>query len=121
MVIQAGKGRTALTYDVRLFGSDLLISVFGGVAHIGSVAVGDCGSLLSYTAKEHKDDALSETLAKTISRRYQCRCVVTAGFHLDDIVKEEISAALETHVEGSKKVMAALDELLESSESKDIL
>ena len=59
MVIQAGKGRTALTYDVRLFGSDLLISVFGGVAHIGSVAVGDCGSLLSYTAKEHKDDAIS--------------------------------------------------------------
>lgn len=120
MVIQAGNGRTALTYDVRLLGRDILISVSGGAAHIGSVAVGDCGALLSYTAEGHKDDALTESLAKNFSRRYHCRCVAAAGFHIDHIAKKEIEAVLEAHTEGSRKIMEALDQLLEFSESKDV-
>lgn len=120
MVIKAGCGRTAISYDLRLFGGDVLISVFGGVAHIGSVTVGDCGKTMSYTAQNHRDDALAESLAEMVSRRYQCRCVVTAGFHLDNITKEEIRSVLDTHAKGTQKVLHALDELLKFSESKDV-
>ena len=85
MKLTVGSGPTALHYEITLVGTDVLILLTGGAAHIGCTAVGDGGRLSIYTAREHRDDALAIPLARKVSAAFHCVCTVCAGFHLDDI------------------------------------
>nr|WP_320027181.1 hypothetical protein [uncultured Acetobacterium sp.] len=89
-----GTGKTALNYEIIPVGNDWLILLTGGDAHIGCTAIGDDGRLSSYTPQSHKDDALAIPLAKKVSETFHCVCTVVAGFHLDDISREEIAKVI---------------------------
>lgn len=110
MRITVGQEGLALTYTIMIIGSDVLITVTGGAAHIGSVAVGDCGTVTVYTAAGHRDNALAESLAKDVSGIYSCVCTVAAGFHQDNLTKEDIAAVLQSHKQGSAETIAYLKE-----------
>lgn len=112
MNITVGQEGLALTYTITIIGSDVLITVTGGEAHIGSVAVGDCGIVTVYTAAGHRDNALAESLAKEISGFFSCICTVAAGFHQDNLTKEDIAVVLHNHEQGSKETFAYLMNIL---------
>ncbi|UWG98828.1 hypothetical protein LPY66_08580 [Dehalobacter sp. DCM] len=110
MKIISGEGKLEIIYDIKLIGKDILITVTGGEEHIGSVAVGNCGTVTPYTVEGHRDDALAVPLAQEVSQMFRCICVVSAGFHRDNLSKEEISVVLENHRSGIAKVMNYLQE-----------
>ena len=103
-----GTGKTALNYEITPVGNDWLILLTGGDAHIGCTAIGDDGRLSSYTPQSHKDDALAIPLAKKVSQTFHCVCTVVAGFHLDDITREEIAEVVKNADNGMIQVIETL-------------
>lgn len=103
-----GTGKTALTYEITPVGNDWLILLTGGDAHIGCTAIGDDGRLSSYTPQSHKDDALAIPLAKKVSQTFHCVCTVVAGFHLDEITREEIAQVVQNADKGMLQVIEIL-------------
>jgi hypothetical protein len=96
-----GKGRTKLFAEVMPLGEDLTILIYGGKAHIGSIAVAiprpsladsrkTSSTVSVYNLAGHKDDRLSQPLAREIAARTGRVVTVIAGFHLDNIGEEEI-------------------------------
>ncbi|MCG1025165.1 MULTISPECIES: hypothetical protein [unclassified Dehalobacter] len=110
MNIDIGQDKLALSYDITIIGHDIVIIVTGGKQHIGSIAVGNCGTVTKYTVEGHRDDALAEPLAQDISKLFNCVCLVSAGFHQDNMNKEEIKIVLLNHQQGIQKVIAYLKE-----------
>lgn len=108
MKVTSGTGPFALTYELRLVGKDVHILVYGGEAHVGSVSVGDHGEVTTWVGKNHRDDALSEPLAKAVSEEFGCICSVSAGFHIDDLKTDEILQVVKNNQEGIEKVMMFL-------------
>lgn len=108
----AGTGKTALNYEITQVGQDFLILLTGGDAHIGCTAIGDDGRLCVYTPKSHRDDALAIPLAKKVSETFHCVCTVVAGFHLDDINREEIQTVMANAEMGMIQVMDAIAEMV---------
>ncbi|AFV05193.1 MULTISPECIES: hypothetical protein [Dehalobacter] len=110
MNIDIGQDKLALSYDISIIGHDIVIIVTGGKQHIGSIAVGNCGTVTQYTVEGHRDDALAEPLAQEVSKLFNCICLVSAGFHQDNLAKEEIEIVLQNHRQGIRKVVAYLKE-----------
>ena len=110
MKLTVGSGPTALHYEITLVGADVLILVTGGAAHIGCTAVGDDGRMCVYTAREHRDDALAIPLARKVSAAFHCVCTVCAGFHLDDIDREQIGQVMTNGEEGIRQIMAMIEQ-----------
>ena len=110
MKLTVGSGPTALHYEITLVGADVLILLTGGTAHIGCTAVGDDGRLSIYTAREHRDDALAIPLARKVSAAFHCVCTVCAGFHLDDIDREQIRQVMANGEEGIRQIMAMIEQ-----------
>ena len=108
MKLTVGSGPTALHDEITLVGADVLILLTGGTAHIGCTAVGDDGRLSIYTAREHRDDALAIPLARKVSAAFHCVCTVCAGFHLDDIDREQIRQVMANGEEGIRQIMAMI-------------
>lgn len=108
-----GTGSTALHYEIIPVGNDWLILLTGGDAHIGCTAIGDDGRLCSYTPQSHKDDALAIPLAKKVSQTLTCVCTVVAGFHLDEITREEITAVVENADSGMIQVLKVIGEKMD--------
>lgn len=111
-----GTGKTALTYEIIPVGNDWLILLTGGDAHIGCTAIGDDGRLNSYTPQSHKDDALAIPLAKKVSQTFHCVCTVVAGFHLDEITREEIAAVIANADFGMVQVLKTIKEKMNLKE-----
>ncbi|OXS27033.1 MAG: hypothetical protein BI182_09165 [Acetobacterium sp. MES1] len=108
IILTQGSGKTALQYEIIPVGKDWLILLTGGDTHIGCTAIGDDGRLSSYTPRSHKDDALAIPLAKKVSESCRCVCTVVAGFHLDDITREQIATVIENANTGMIKVLEAI-------------
>jgi len=111
-----GTGPTALHYEIIAVGNDWLILLTGGDAHIGCTAIGDDGRLCSYTPQSHKDDTLAIPLAKKVSETGHCVCTVVAGFHLDDITREEIAEVIANADIGMVQVLKTIKEKMNQKE-----
>ncbi|WKY42850.1 hypothetical protein Q5O14_09175 [Eubacteriaceae bacterium ES2] len=105
MKFSVGSGDTALNYEVKKLGDDYLVMLTGGDIHIGCTAIGDDGRIVSYTPLHHRDDTLAIPLAQKISQEHHCICTVVAGFHLDNISKEQIFEVVENSKKGIKQLL----------------
>lgn len=96
-----GEGRTKVTLSAHHMGSDLVVSIYNDNAHVGAVAVGEYdhkekrGSASVITAVGHKDDAVAQKAAYSISKYTKRPVCVIAGIHLDNVTKEEINKLIE--------------------------
>lgn len=84
-----------ITVETIEQGEDLLIRIFGGKAHIGSVAVAEprpsltgegtssTVSVINYCG--HKDDAISVPVASKVCAAIGKHTVVVCGIHFDNI------------------------------------
>ncbi len=95
-----GKGRTRVTLRTDSMGSDLIVYIYNENAHIGALAVGDYdhehqrASVSVITRLGHKDDAIAQKAAHSISKSTRKPVCVIAGVHLDDVTPEEIDEIL---------------------------
>ncbi|MBS0937579.1 prenylated flavin chaperone LpdD [Lactiplantibacillus plantarum] len=85
---------------LQVIGYDLLIVVTGGTnPHIGDVTtltastVPETVKFPSHDGRFHKDNFISERMAKRIQRYLDGSCTITAGIHVNQITKAQIAAA----------------------------
>lgn len=99
-----GEERTQVILQASLFGSDLIVRIFNSAAHIGAVAIGEYdfeharASVSVITRLGHKDDALAQKAAYTVSKNTRRAVCVIAGVHLDDIAPDEIAAIMQNTI-----------------------
>jgi len=99
--LSKGAGRTKVNLSVYNMGTDLIVCIYNENAHIGAVAVGEYddrekrASCSVITKLGHKDDAVAQEAAHSISRHTKRPVCVVVGIHLDRITASEIDSILE--------------------------
>ncbi len=91
-------GRLAVSLRAADIGRDLLVTVTGGRAHVGAVAVGvTCGGLATssvITVPAHREDRVVKDAAEKLAKALGRTVVVVAGIHYDDMDQGEITDTL---------------------------
>jgi len=96
----AGEGRTAVSLRADALGDNLVVLIYNENAHIGAVAVGEWdekeqrASVSVHTRLGHKDDAIAQKAAYTISKSIKKPVCVIAGVHVENITPQEIEVIL---------------------------
>jgi len=92
-----GEGRTKINLSAQYMGNDLVVSIYNQNAHLGAIAVGEYdpkekrASVSVITRLGHKDDAIAQKAAHSISKATGKPVCVIAGIHVDNITSEEIN------------------------------
>ena len=95
-----GHGRTRVCLDARQVGEDILVYLYNENIHLGAVAVAEFdhkaqrASTSVITVLGHKDDAVAQQAAHSISKHLKKTVCVVAGIHIDRITTLEISEVL---------------------------
>jgi len=95
------KGPFAVSAHTMLIGSDVLVALTGGRAHIGAVAIAqprpsikDAQKISStssvFTHVGHKEDVVAKAMSEELSKELNKRAVVAAGIHWDGLKKKDI-------------------------------
>lgn len=100
---KVGEGKYQVSLHALFCGKDASICIYGGeVPHIGAVAVavprksltGDGSNSASASViciTGHKEDELARLIALRLSSKWQCNVTVSAGVHMDDAKKDDVS------------------------------
>jgi hypothetical protein len=97
-------------------GCDLVVCIYNENAHIGAVALGEYdhkekrASCSVITRLGHKDDAVAQEAAHSISKRTKRAVCVVAGIHLNKITAIEIDGILENARSLLAQLCATLEE-----------
>lgn len=89
-------GRAELVLDAKELGEDCLLTLMGGKAHAGAVAVGlfdeksKRASSSVINLPGHREEQIALQGASLVSKATRKTTVFVAGIHLDDITPEEI-------------------------------
>lgn len=118
-----GRGRVELCMTVQRLGADYSVSLFGGEAHVGAVALAlpqanplaghgaghnvchnvcvvantdgaESVSTAVLVVPGHREDELAQHVARTLAAALHCRVSVVCGIHYDRISREEIALVL---------------------------
>lgn len=96
--VSEGEDRTRVSLLVLAQGRDLVLTVSGGEAHVGAVAVcspasGTQGEPHAATSvvPGHKEGPLAEEGAARLAAAMGCTCVAVVGIHVDNALPEEIA------------------------------
>ncbi|HTX44243.1 MAG TPA: hypothetical protein VMC61_05895 [Methanocella sp.] len=92
-------GRIAVTLKAADIGDDLLVTIAGGKAHIGAVAVGikteGMATSSVITVPAHREDRVVKDAAEKLAKVLDRTVVVVAGIHYDDMDQDEIMDTLQ--------------------------
>jgi len=107
----------AMTAALQVIGRDLLIVVTGGTnPHIGDVTTvtkttaPETVKFPSHDGRFHKDNFISERLAKIVQPYLPGSCTITAGIHVNQITKAQIAAAGPMTIDLGHQIIAWLDD-----------
>ena len=111
------KGPFAVSAHTMLIGSDVLVALTGGRAHIGAVAIAqtrpsikDAHKISStssvFTHVGHKEDVVAKAMSEELSRELSRKVVVAAGIHWDGLKKKDIELVVEICRKITKKIIA---------------
>lgn len=111
LVLTRSVGSIDLRIDVAHLGRDLLVTLVGGEAHVGAVALGGFHTR-SYasviTVPDHRDDVIAKEAASLISKELNCSCVVIVGIHVSNASEKQISQIVEASFTLIKELIEAL-------------
>jgi hypothetical protein len=102
---QVDQGKFPISALLQRIGDDYLLSIWGGAAHIGAVAMAQPrpsladANRMSSTASVfcyvgHKEDELVRRISERLSAALSAKVVVVAGLHWDNLLHEEIAQVL---------------------------
>jgi hypothetical protein len=115
LTLAVGQGREEVTLRLEAQGRDLVLSIRGGEAHVGAVAVrspaggtrGEAHSAL-VLIPGHKEGPLAEAAASRLAVATGRTCVVIAGIHQEAATPAEISAIVANVRAGVEQLAARL-------------
>lgn len=98
---QIREGKFPVSASLQHIGEDYLLSIWGGKAHIGAVAMAQPRASLSQPGRisatasvfcylGHKEDEIVKRISEKMASALGARVVVTAGLHWDNISPDEI-------------------------------
>lgn len=96
MELIRGRARTEVTLKAERFGSDFIVCLANGSAHVGAVAVADydgahaTATVSVITRPGHKEDLVARNAAYRISKAFRMPVCVVAGIHLEKASRDEI-------------------------------
>jgi hypothetical protein len=107
------RGRFEIFARAESVGDDVLVVIWGGIAHIGAIGIAQPrpslrdSSVMSATSSVftflgHKEDVPAKAMSEALAARLNKKVVVVAGIHWDNALPEEIgmiSEACEALVE----------------------
>jgi len=94
VVLTRNAGPVDLRVDATRIGKDLLVTLVGGKAHVGAVALGgfrrrSYASVL--TVPNHRDDIIAKEAALRISKELRESCIVVVGIHVHNASEKQVS------------------------------
>ncbi len=118
-IISERRERFEVTAQVHVMGDDLFVILYGGVKHIGAVAMAQSRPSLSnprksgatssvFTYLGHKEDIIVKAVSEGIAKKLNKHVVVAAGIHWDELKAREIKVILDICGTLTKKVVTAL-------------
>ena len=110
------RGRLKLNFTVVILNEDICVTISGGDAHIGAVALSipkddyskKCKPELDvsvFTVKGHKDNIIAEQTARKVSLLTSKKAVVICGIHYEKITAEEIRDIMKLAEEAVTKII----------------
>jgi len=113
--LEVGGGRTGVVLQLRAQGRDLVLTITGGAAHVGAVAVdspaggtgGEAHRSLT-VVPGHKEGPLAESAAIRLAAATGRTVVAVVGIHQDRATAEEIASILQNVECGLDRLIAAL-------------
>ena len=112
--VRGGRGRRAVVLRVQAVGRDLLVTVTGGQAHAGAVAVAAPGGQVPeggdrpLVVPPHREGPLAQECARLVAEASGCTCVAVAGIHQAQATADEIAAIVANARSGMRTLAAAL-------------
>lgn len=108
-----GHGRLAVRLEIRALGRDLLVTVTGGQAHAGAIALAAPGMALPegvnlLVLPPHREGPLARECAARLTEAAGCTCVVVAGIHIDEATPAEIATIVTNVRAGTDQLTRAL-------------
>lgn len=106
LLFQLEKGGFKVEALCHKMGEDYLLSIWGGVAHIGAVAMAQPRASLKDPARRsatasvfcyvgHKEDQLAKAVSERVASELDTKVVVVAGLHWDDLTPFGIDQVVE--------------------------
>jgi gallate decarboxylase subunit D len=104
--VSESQGNFRISADVVTMGADLLVAVYGGLMHIGAVAIGQPRPSLRdpgltsatssvFTFLGHKEDGIAKSMAEDLAGGLNRKTVVVAGLHWEGLSPGEVAIILE--------------------------
>ncbi len=107
-VIRLEEGRE-IRFAASRVGRDCLISVTGGAAHIGAVAVASPdGETWLHQCAHHREGELARHIAEELAPRAACTICVVAGIHFDHLTQAGIAKVLSAVRDGLRSICTFL-------------
>lgn len=113
--VAVGRGRTAVRLALAVQGRDLILTVTGGAAHVGAVAVvaparpsQEAPYCSLSVVPGHAEGSLAEEAAARIAAISGRTCVAIAGIHQDQATRGEIETIVANVQQGLARLEAAL-------------
>jgi gallate decarboxylase subunit D len=98
LILTRNAGSADLRIEATRLGRDLLITLVGGDAHVGAVALAGPNqradvSVLS--VPKHRDEVIAKEAALRISKEFNCNCVVIVGIHVSNASADQINEIID--------------------------
>jgi gallate decarboxylase subunit D len=111
VVLTRNAGSADLTVDAARVGKDLLVTLVGGKAHVGAVALGgfhrrSYASVLA--VPNHRDDIIAKEAALRISKELRQSCVVVVGIHVHDASEGQVAEIVDASFSLVNELIEAL-------------
>ncbi len=110
-VLTRNAGSADLRVDAAHVGKDLLVTLVGGKAHVGAVALGgfhkrSYASVLA--VPNHRDDIIAKEAALRISKELRQNCVVVVGIHVHNASEGQVAEIVDTSFSLINELIEAL-------------
>lgn len=115
--ISEKKGSFEVSARTMSVGSDVLVVLTGGRAHIGAVAIAQPRPSIKdekkmsstssvFTHVGHKEDVVAKAMSEELSKELNKRVVVAAGIHWDGLKKKDIELIIGICSTITKRIIA---------------
>ncbi len=88
--MKVGKGRTAVTLDIKRLSEGMIVSVTGGKSHIGVVVMAADGEIQVWKREEHEEEEIAINVTKAFAAKTTEPILCYCGIHIEEAKPEEI-------------------------------
>lgn len=93
--LELARGRLRLSFDALMLGDDVQLAIYGGDAHLGSVALATADGVWQVVGiPQHREAEWAPGLACRLAKKLDCAVGVCMGIHYDKLNIRELPLIL---------------------------